>query len=97
MNSALCEPPIAPESASTDQRFQARSARTSRANASRIGPGCKEILRAGIVPIERIRVQHQKFPAPDQPAARARLVAEFRLYLIGEQRQLFIGPNIVLA
>ena len=51
-------------------------------------------IQPGGIQIERVRVLHDELPHSQQPRFRPRLIAEFRLYLIPDLRQLLIAAQL---
>ena len=51
-------------------------------------------IQPGIVHVQRIRVLHGELAHADQPAARARLVAELSLQVVDKLRKLAVGADL---
>ena len=53
------------------------------------------VVQPGLVDVERVAVLHDELADADQPAARARLVAELGLEVVDDQRQLAVALHEV--
>ena len=92
MNSCDCDPPIAPESASTTMYFSPQRSEDAAVDGIVF---LVEDVEPGGIDVERVRVLHDELANAQQAGLRARLVAKLGLDLIPDLGKLLVTAHLL--